>query len=168
MATRAARTLVFTEGCVSQTLELSNERQDAIGENQSPNRSSRHLDVKNCCTSGWAAYLLGVLSQISTPLLVTVGLPQATMQNLGGCVVHLLPAMEAATLAQRAHCVRECMMDLPKLSLQKPWKKSFLSGSGLTKFRPRHIVEEHLIPAVLPTQPRALAQYINHTGLRGS
>ena len=45
-------------------------------------------------------------------LLVAVGLPQATVQNLRRSIMHLLPAMEAATLAQRADGIGERMMDL--------------------------------------------------------
>ena len=47
------------------------------------------------------------------------------MQHLCRCVMDLLPAMEAATLAQRAHCVGEGMVD---------------------------IMEQHLVPTMLATQ----------------
>ena len=40
-------------------------------------------------------------------LLISVGFPEATMQHLGSRVVDLLPAVEAAALAQRAHGVGE-------------------------------------------------------------
>ena len=40
-------------------------------------------------------------------LLISVGLPEATVQHLSRRVVDLLPAVEAAALAQRAHSVGE-------------------------------------------------------------
>ena len=55
------------------------------------------------------ALLLGFLH---LGLLITIGLPQSTVQNLGGSIVHLLPAMEATPLAQRADRVGERMMHL--------------------------------------------------------
>ena len=55
------------------------------------------------------ALLLGLLH---LGLLITIGLPQSTVQNLGGSIVHLLPAVEAAALAQRADRVGERMMHL--------------------------------------------------------
>ena len=55
------------------------------------------------------ALLLGLLH---LGLLITVGLPQASMKHLGSSVVHLLPAVEAAALAQRADGVREGMVHL--------------------------------------------------------
>jgi len=44
--------------------------------------------------------------------LIAVGLPETTMQDLRRGVVHLLPAVEAATLAQGAHGVGEGVMDI--------------------------------------------------------
>ena len=58
-------------------------------------------------------------------LLIAIWLPQATVQDFGCCVMYLLPAVETATLAQRAHCIGEGVVD---------------------------IVEQYLIPAVLAAQ----------------
>eukprot|EP00438_Fugacium_kawagutii_P012239 Skav216855 [mRNA] locus=scaffold1042:76020:77971:+ [translate_table: standard] len=66
--------------------------------------------------------LLGLLHLC---LFIAIWLPQATMKHLRCCVMHLLPAMEAATLAQRAHSVGEGVVD---------------------------VVEQHLVPPVLATQ----------------
>mmetsp|Transcript_64952 Transcript_64952/g.167155 ORF Transcript_64952/g.167155 Transcript_64952/m.167155 type:complete len:511 (+) Transcript_64952:440-1972(+) len=58
-------------------------------------------------------------------LLVAVWLPDPAVQHLRGGIVHLLPAVEAAALAQRADRVREGVVQ---------------------------VVEEHLVPAVLAAE----------------
>ena len=82
-----------------------------------------------------------------TLLLIAIGLPKTTVENLGSSVVHLLPAMEAAALAQRADGVRKSMVHLSFRRL-RCCKLTWV----LHKKKPRHIVEEHLVPAVLTTQ----------------
>ena len=58
-------------------------------------------------------------------VLVAVWLPKTTVQDFGRGVMHLLPAMEATALAQGANGV----------------------GEGVV-----HIMEKHLVPAVLAAQ----------------
>lgn len=45
---------------------------------------------------------------------VTVVLPEATMKHLDGSVMHLLPAMKAASLTKRADRVRESVVQIVK------------------------------------------------------
>ena len=47
-------------------------------------------------------------------LLISVGLPQAAVQNLNAGIMNFLPSVEASTLTQSAQCVREGMMDIMK------------------------------------------------------
>ena len=47
-------------------------------------------------------------------LLISVGLPQAAVQNLNACIMNLLPSVEASTLTQSAQCIGEGMMDIMK------------------------------------------------------
>merc|ERR1719401_997515 len=65
------------------------------------------------------------LSLLHLRLLVSVRLPNAAEEHLDGCVVYLLPTVEAAALAERADGVREGVVE---------------------------IVEEHLVPAVTSTE----------------
>ena len=74
--------------------------------------SAKMFGQENCQFVAGLPYLQ---PEIWTRLLITIGLPEAAVQNLGRRVVHLLPAVEAAALAQRANCVGERMMDLPCL-----------------------------------------------------
>mmetsp|Transcript_10013 Transcript_10013/g.30641 ORF Transcript_10013/g.30641 Transcript_10013/m.30641 type:complete len:291 (+) Transcript_10013:421-1293(+) len=67
----------------------------------------------------------GPLGLLHVRLLVAVRLPEAVVQHLHRGVVHLLPAVKAAALAQRADGVREGVVQ---------------------------VVEEHLVPAVLAAQ----------------
>merc|ERR1712178_639218 len=68
------------------------------------------------------ALLLGLLH---LSLFVAIVLPKSTVQHLSGCIVHLPPAVEASTLAQSAHSIRESVV---------------------------HVVEEHLVPTMWATQ----------------
>ena len=75
------------------------------------------IPIEACYSTGPRLLHLG--------LLITIGLPKPTVQNLRSCVMHLLPAVEATALAQGANSVGEGMMN---------------------------IMEKHLIPAVLAAQ----------------
>ena len=51
---------------------------------------------------------------------ICLGQEEATAQHIHGCIMHLLPAMESATLAQRAHGVGECMVKIMEEHLVEP------------------------------------------------